>query len=193
MFLTFWQKMTNSRYHYSDLNWFWDKGITCSGSQALICKCRFNNLHTYKTFFYKIFSGIKVMANWAWSWAGGLLFWIQGLSWDWCNSWRATMLWFVYEQFASHRRSELTGHCLKWHSACFPQMSGTKQLPNQITVPPPWVTGIPLAWLLTPTTLWWCDPLGVMSWLEGVRNVGTHDMIGRAGTNTVLPWTCSFR
>lgn len=73
------------------------------------------------------------------------------------------MLWFLLEQFASHRRSEFTGLCLKWHSACFPQMSGIKQFSDQITVPPPWVMDISLPGLPTPTIHWWCDPANVMS------------------------------
>lgn len=95
--------------------------------------------------------------------SGGLLFWMHWLFEQWCNSWHGVTLWFAHEQLASQRRSEWTGHCLKWHSACFPQMSGTKKLANQIAGPPSWVTDIPWLWLPTPTTLWWGDPASVKS------------------------------
>lgn len=79
----------------------------------------------------------------------GLLSWIHRLSWERCNSWHANMLWF--QQFASRQRPELTGHCLKRLVFFPPQLSGTKQLVNQIAGRAPWVTDIPLRWLPTPT------------------------------------------
>lgn len=65
------------------------------------------------------------------------------------------MLCLVHEHSASRGRSELTGHCLKWHRVCFQQMSGMESSADQNAVPPPWVTDIPPPWLPTATTPQW--------------------------------------
>lgn len=68
-------------------------------------------------------------------------------------------------------------------------MSGTKQLTNQISVPPPAVTGIPLTCSLAPsccTATWKSDIT-----LHGERNLweGTHDNVGKERTSTDRGWT----